>query len=394
MIQTRFNSLLDSVANAPQGVAVFALVLLAVFAVPAIPAAATQFRPALTDTMRESDPTPSPDGKWLAFTMAKTGTLTEIWVMPIGGGDARQVTNEPDSARAMTPTWSPDSKTILYVSTRDKQYNVYSIPLEGGKAKQMTRAPGSHRFASYSPDGSQIAFPSNRLDSGSLYGYNLYLMGPDGESSGHWARQITKMNGSPGHPTWSPDGKWISFVSKDVDTTKVVQLGNGMQSTRTAIFAAFRVFKVSVDGGKPIQLSGLLKAEEKDEDVWPTWSPDGKWIAVAKRVNMKNDVWLVDVERKRPPVQVTTGGNCSKPTWSADGKEIWYTVSGPGKEDIWVASDITIPPPPPPAPAKKAPSFKTVPAGKTTSTKSVVPKKTTTKTTTKKSATPATGTKR
>lgn len=357
---------------------------------PPAPAKATQFREVLADTVRESDPTPSPDGKWLAFTMAKGGgALTEIWVMPIGGGEARCVTDEPDSARAMTPTWAPDSKSLLYVSTRDKQYNVYSIPLEGGKAKRLTHAKGSHRFAAISPDGSTIVFPSNRLDSSSLYGYNLYLMDRDGESDGRPARQLTKMNGSPGHPTWSPDGKWIGFVSKDVDTTKVVNLGQGMQSTRSAIFATFRVFKIPATGGKPIQLSGTLPSEEKDEDVWPTWSPDGKWIAVAKRVNMKNDVWLVDAEGKRPPVQVTTGGNCSKPTWSADGKEIWYTVSDKGgKEDIWVASDITIPPPPAPRGAKKAPSFKPVSVGKTAATKT-----TTTKTTTTKTA-PKTGTKR
>jgi hypothetical protein len=163
-----------------------------------------------------------------------------------------------------------------------------------------------------------------------------------------------------------------------------------MQSTRSAIFSSFRVFKVAVDGGKPIQLSGLRPSEEKDEDVWPTWSPDGKWIAVAKRVNMKNNVWLVDAEGKRPAVQITTEGNCSKPTWSADGKEIWYTVIDKGNEDIWVASDLTIPPPP--APAKKPPTFKPVSAAKGSATKTAAPKTTTT--TTKKSGTPASGTKR
>jgi len=359
---------------------VASLALAAALLVPVAPADATQFRKVLADTIRETDPTPSPDGTWLAFTMAKGGgTLTEIWVMPIGGGEPRQVTNEPDSARAMTPTWAPDSKSLYYVATRDRQYNVYSIPLEGGEARKLTSGTGGSRFAAPSPDGSRIVFPSNRRDAASLYGYNLYMMGSGGETASEPARQITSLNGSPGHPTWSPDGKWIGFVSKDVDTTKVVTIGPGMQSTKNAIFATFRLFKVAADGGKPIQLSGLLPTEERDEDVWPTWSPDGKWIAVARRVGTKNDIWLVDPEAKRPAVQITTDGNCSKPTWSSDGKEIWYTVSDKGNEDIWVASDITIPPPPPP-PAKKAPTFKPVPAGKAPPAKSATTKSTTTKT--------------
>jgi Tol biopolymer transport system component len=364
---------------APRAGFVALLLISATLLAPGAPAGATQFRKVLADTIRETDPTPSPDGKWLAFTMAKGGgILTEIWVMPIGGGDPRAVTNEPDSARAMTPAWAPDSKSIYFVSTRDRQYNVYNIPLEGGAAKKLTGGPGASRFGAPSPDGSKVAFPSNRLDPSSLYGYNLFLMSSGGESAGAPARQITSLNGSPGHPTWSPDGKWIGFVSKDVDTTKVVTIGPGMQSTRNAMFATFRVFKLSVDGGKPIQLSGLLKSEDRDEDVWPTWSPDGKWIAVARRVGTKNDVWLVDPERKRPAVQMTTDGNCSKPTWSADGKEIWYTVSDKGNEDIWVASDITIPPPPPP-PVKKPPTFKPVPAGKAPAPKSTTSKSGTTK---------------
>lgn len=359
--------------------------------VTAAPAAATDFRPFLADTVRETDPTPSPDGKWLAFTMAKTGTLTDIWIMPIGGGEPRRLTDEPDSARAMTPTWAPDSKSLLYVSTRDRQYNVFSIPFDGGSSRKMTESPGGNRFATYAPNGSLIAFPSNRLDPGSLYGYNLFLMGPEGESNANPARQITSLPGSPGHPTWSPDGKWIGFVSKDVDTTKTVEVAPGMTSKRNSIFSTFRVFKVSVDGGKPIQLSGLLPSEAKDEDVWPTWSPDGKWIAVAKRVGTKTDVWLVDAEGKRPAVPITTEGNCSKPTWSADGKEIYYTRSEKGSEDIWIASNLTIPPPPPVA-TKKSPSFKTVPSktGTKTGTKAAAPKttpKTTTTTTTTKKPT-------
>ena len=79
------------------------------------------------------------------------------------------------------------------------------------------------------------------------------------------------------NPTLSPDGKWVAFVAKIIDMTKTVSVGPGMTAKQSALFSRYRVFKVPADGGKPIQLSGLLPSEEPDEDIWPTWSPDGKW---------------------------------------------------------------------------------------------------------------------
>jgi TolB protein len=340
-------------------IAVLAAIVLGAGVLTPTPSGATEFRRVLADSARETDPTPSPDGKWLAYTKSQGNPFTQIWIRPIEGGPERQLTSEPESARAMTPTWAPDGRSLLFISTREKNYNVYSIPFEGGEAKKLSHGPGSARFAVYSPDGRSICFPSNRLQPTALYGYNLYLMGAEGESATRHARQITSMTGSPGHPTWSPDGKWIAFVAKTIDTTKTVTIGPGMTAKQNALFAMYRVFKVPADGGKPIQLSGLQPSEEKDEDVWPSWSPDGKWIAVARRVEGKNDVWLVDPERKRPAVRLTTKGNASKPTWGPDGKSLWFTTYEKNHEDIWVATDLTIPPPPP---ETKAPTFKPVSA--------------------------------
>jgi len=201
----------------------------------AAPAHATKFRPVLADTsFRDTDPAPSPDGQWLAFQSNRDKT-NQIWLWPTQGGSPRKLTAEPDSSQAqgaarvatrvMTPTWAPDGKSLLFISTRSGPYNIYSIPVEGGKPKALSNSPGSQRFAVYSPDGAKICFPSSRLNANSLYGFSLYVMDAAGEIDGPPARRLTFSQGSPGHPVWSLDGKWITYVAKDFDTTSPVVIG-------------------------------------------------------------------------------------------------------------------------------------------------------------------------
>jgi len=329
----------------------------------ASPGFATKFMPLLADTTyRDTDPSPSPDGKWLAFQSNRGGS-SQIWIMLAQGGQLRQVTAEPESSqvpgsqriptRVMTPNWAPDGKSILFISTRAGQYNIYSIPIEGGEAKPLSNAAGSQRFAVYSPDGSKICFPSSRLQPNSLYGFNLYLMDAKGEIAGPPARRLTFSEASPGHPVWSYDGKWIAYVAKDFDTTKTVSVGGGMQAKQSAMFSQFRVFKMAVGGGPEVKLTGV-KAGDPSEDTWPSWSPNGKQIAFGRNTGGKQSIWVLDVTTKRA-FMLTGDGNCMKPTFSYDGNAIYYTKLINGKdEDIWVASDFTtVAPTRPRASAKK-----------------------------------------
>src|SRR5258705_7007062 len=118
--------------------------------------------------------------------------------MPAEGGAPRQLTHEPDSTRVGTPSWAPDGKSVLFVSTRGKRYNVYSIPMEGGEPRQMTHAPGGHRFGPYSLNGRKIAFYSTRVRPADLYGFNIYVRGAPGETEDKMAGKGTTTPGSPG----------------------------------------------------------------------------------------------------------------------------------------------------------------------------------------------------
>jgi len=313
---------------------------------------ATTFTAITSDTTRESDPAPSPDGKWIAFTSDRDGHgSSQVYLMPAEGGTPHQITHEPDSVRAGTPSWAPDGKSLLFVSTRGKRYNVYSLKVEDGEAKgdpkQLTHAPGSHRFGSYSSDGRQIAFYSNRVRPGELYGFNIYVMGASGESEDNMARQVTNSLGSPGHPTWSGDNRWIAFVAKEYDSTRQQTMEGNI------LFTKYHVYKVSSRGGKEIQLTRGSVGGQAVEDTWPSWSPDGKWIAFGRQFGTKRDVWILDVASNKT-FPLTTAGNCIKPTWAWDSKSIYYsTVVGDRNEDIYVARDLTLKVPATPAPARK-----------------------------------------
>jgi Tol biopolymer transport system component len=326
----------------------------------AAPSRATQFRRVTSDSTRETDPAPSPDGRWLAFTSDRSGS-NQIWIMPAGGGPARQLTFEPESIavkdparpdtirtvsiRAATPTWAPDSKSLLFISSRTGRYNIYSVPLEGGASRTMASPIGNNRFAAYSPDGTKIAFYSNRLRPGEMFGFNIYVMDSAGESPEQMARQLTRSQGSPGHPTWSPDGRWIAYVAKSVDTTKTVTVGKGMEMKQNAIFARYKVWRSPAAGGKGERLSQAGADGDDYEDTWPSWSPaDPRWIAVGRRVGTKQDVWIIDTTTGRG-FPLTDTGNAGKPTWTRDGKSIYYALYGSdGNEDIGLATDLTLRP--------------------------------------------------
>jgi Tol biopolymer transport system component len=303
-------------------------------------------------TYTETDPTPSPNGAWLAYSTEREPGRRQIWIRPIGGGPGRQLTQEPESTRAMTPTWSPDGKSLLFISTRTKQYNIYKIPFDGGEAVSMSNAGGSNRFATYSPDASKIVFTSNRLRPGELWGFNVYMMDAAGEKVGERdAKQITDHQGSPGHPVWAPDGKRVAFVAKAVDTTKTVEVGPGMTAKQNAMFSVYRLFTVPVEGGELKQLTGVnAAAKEQSEEVWPNWSPDGKWIAVQGRVGSNTDIWVYELA-SGAFFPITSFGNCAKPTWSQDSKTIWFTRFFGIREEIWKATDLSLKPPPAPAKA-------------------------------------------
>jgi len=90
---------------------------------------------------RISDPQVSPDGRWVAYVQGDVNlegnkTIRHIWLVPTEGGESRQLTRGEGSDTR--PRWSPDGKSLAFMSTRGGKSQVWVIPVAGGEARQVT----------------------------------------------------------------------------------------------------------------------------------------------------------------------------------------------------------------------------------------------------------------
>ena len=248
----------------------------------------------------DSSPRWSPDGRSVAFIRTVTnnprGQLVrqEIWTVPAGGGDARQVTNlTADRAFRTNFAWSGDGGELVY--SRALLFNrsgVLSVRPDGTKVSRL--APGA-REPAFSPDGRSIAFIADASPSLPDSG-ELFVMRSDGSG----VRQLTRSVGGERSPSWSPDGSRIVFN----------RFTRGPNS--------LTLHTIRADG------TGLtLLPAASGGYTEPAWSPDGGTIAVVRG----GELITMDENGSRPrlvPGLAGRGRYVSDPAWSPNGARISF----------------------------------------------------------------------
>ncbi|HEY9049251.1 MAG TPA: hypothetical protein VIN08_25290, partial [Ohtaekwangia sp.] len=147
------------------------------------------------------------DGKWLAISHHRQGLPgggSTVYVLPLQGGTPKLLTEQTPS---YFHGWSPDGQYIVCVGQRGTNiYDIYKVPVKGGKEVKLTSTPaGAHvDGCEYSPDGKYIYY--NSSTSGTM---QLWRMKPDGSNP----EQLTFDEYNNWFPHISPDGKWIAFIS-------------------------------------------------------------------------------------------------------------------------------------------------------------------------------------
>ncbi|MFM7028587.1 MAG: Tol-Pal system beta propeller repeat protein TolB [Chakrabartia sp.] len=202
-----------------------------------------------------------------------------IYVYDIASGRQRLVTESPN--QTFSPRWSPDGKTILYSMSIGGNTDIYSIPVTGGTPRRLTNSPAIETGGSFSPDGTKIAFESDRSGK-----QQIYVMNADGSDP----QRISFGGGSYATPEWSPRGNLIAFT----------KIGAG----------AFRIGVMSPNGG------GEKLLTDSWQDEAPTWAPNGRVIQFfrTQQGSGKTSVMQVDVTGAKER-RIDTPVDGSDPAW-------------------------------------------------------------------------------
>ena len=307
----------------------------------------------------------SPDGKWVAYTVSTPDLdanrgASNIWMVPTAGGSSQQLTQ---SGHDSSPVWSPDGKTIAFLSSRSGDSQVYLLPMDGGEAKPLTHLSTGADIVKWSPDGKTIAFTSGvypdckddacnsardaekdkdkvkaHVAEHLLYRHwahwnegkrsHLFVVPADGSAN---PRDLTveanydvppDERGGPGDLNFSPDSREICFTA----VTNPVE----------AISTNGDLFVVPVAGGEAKRIT-----TQPGFDGGPAYSSDGKYIAYHAQLTAgyESDRWRVMLyDRATSKIENLSEGfdrSANELTWSADSKTIYFTAEDETLQPIY-----------------------------------------------------------
>jgi Tol biopolymer transport system component len=226
----------------------------------------------------------SPDGKLIAFDgLIGVSETRDILLVTVDREDPVQTVITDLPGYDCYPVFSPDGETLLYMSERDNNRDLYLMDLDGNDIARITDDPTYDYEPAWSPDGTQIAFVSRRSSRS-----QIHVMDADGSN----VVQLTDEFTLDWRPSWSPDGQWIAFES----------WRNGNAD----------IFIMRPDGSDLRQLTDSLA-----EDGHPDWSPDGRYIVFHSKRIGDYQLFIMEVEQPENVWHlVTKSPRALLPVWS------------------------------------------------------------------------------
>ncbi len=243
----------------------------------------------------------------ILFTSTRDGNW-EVYTMNSDGNNQRNLSNHTGADYGLG--WSPDGRYILFYSNREGNEDIWKMDADGKNPVNLTKHPATERAAAWSPNGKEIVFITDRDGEER----ELYIMNADGTQQ----RRITYNKAYTECPVWTKNGKGIVFTMMVNDKTDTGLVSNG------------DLHLVSIDGKKMTRLT-----HKKGFDSGASFSPDFKRLAFyGPGDNKWYDIFLADANGSNITNLTQDATEDYSPSWSPDGEWIAFTSGSKGKYDI------------------------------------------------------------
>jgi Tol biopolymer transport system component/predicted Ser/Thr protein kinase len=243
----------------------------------------------------------SPDSKMLAVVREFSAETDDIYLVPISGGEPKRLTFDQKQIYGLT--WTPDGKEIIFCSNRDGQERLWRIKASGGDPKPLDaygRNPASSR------QGHQLAYQQ----------YNAIF--------DLWRIDISSGKGKTATPYKFIASTRVEYNPQiSPDQTRIV-----FGSDRSG---SMEIWRCDSSGLNPLQLTHIGGSHTGT----PRWSPDGKYIAFDSRPEGHSDIHIVSAEGGTPRRLTTETSDDFVPSWSRDGRWVYFTSNRSGTFQIW-----------------------------------------------------------
>ena len=265
----------------------------------------------------------SPDGRWIAyasgnpeylFRMLGSQAPAAIEIVPAVGGAPRRMTD--NASLNMSPVWTPDSGSLLFVSDRGGTRDVFELKVSGsgepvGEPRRVTTGVNA-LSVDLSKDGRHLAYPMF-LSKNNVW--SIAIPGPSVSSAVSivGAKPLTTEVELTEGVSVSRDGRWIAFDSN--------RSGN------------YDIYRMPRTGGRADRLT-----TDSHDDFMPSWSPDGQSIAFYSFRTGNRDIFVMSAEGKDVQQLTNDPSHERYPAWSPDGQSVVFNSDKGGRPQLFIVS--------------------------------------------------------
>lgn len=255
-------------------------------------------------TYGDTSPAFSPDGKWLAFVRIPSVGVADVYLVPSGGGEPKQVTFGYQSVGRVA--WTADSRELVFEKGPVVGVsNLWKVSVNGGAAEPIVAAGQMVLDPATSPVGHRLAYTQAFSDT-NIWRLDLAV----GKGRNVVPQEFIASTKADNWPEFSPDGKRIMFLS--------LRSGD------------YEIWVCGIEGENPIQLTELHA-----HTGTPHWSADSRAIVFDSRLEGNADIYAVSVEGGKPRRLTTDPAEDTCASWSRDGRWIYFGSTRSGSLQIW-----------------------------------------------------------